>query len=79
MKIFDVIFKRFALLKLIIFIVFCLSVSGLEDEEDLSCPPDLEEVSQKCDVPGMVFITRLCNFCPSIFLNNIKKCGFLGF
>jgi len=26
---------------------------GLEDEEDLSCPPDLEEVSQKCDVPEL--------------------------
>jgi len=29
------------------------NVSGLEDEEDLSCPPDLEEVSQKCDVPEL--------------------------
>jgi len=29
------------------------NVSGLEDEEDLSCPPDLEEVSQKCDVPDL--------------------------
>jgi len=27
--------------------------NGLEDEEDLSCPPDLEEVSQKCDVPDL--------------------------
>ena len=75
MKIFNV---KDVFLKPKIFSVYCLAVSGLEDEEDLSCPPDLEEVSQKCDVPGRVFITRFCYFCPLIF-GSMKKVHFSDF
>lgn len=62
-------------------ILWLWSVSGVEDEEDFSCPPDLEEVSESVqaqpdldnDVAAVQAAAAAANGGPVVFNQNIVR------